>query len=129
MFGFTVNQHFCKGELIDIKTYFFHVENEPIHHCCEAMKTCSTQNKTCDTQSANQKCPYCHDETRDIKIDDQFLTVTYAFELPEYSTNIDSHITEGQIIFNNSYTDKYIADRGPPLLSYTDIAFLMRYLL
>lgn len=129
MLGFTVNQHFCKGELIDTETSFLHLENESLHHCCEATNTSGSQAKTCDTSSSNQTCPYCHDETRDVKIDDQFMTVNYAFDLPTYIPDAASQSSALQIAFTDFYANQYNTSRGPPALHQTDITFLMRFLL
>ncbi|MCF8331958.1 MAG: hypothetical protein K9H84_05865 [Bacteroidales bacterium] len=129
MLGFTINQHYCKGKLVVVETYFFSFLNDHNHNCCEAVKTCQSESSTCETQNDKKSCPNCHEEKQNVKITDLFLMANNIYDIPDYSLDINSQGVLLQNAYFYLFTGHITAGNAPPVEYYRDLSFLMRYLL
>ncbi|MCF8218581.1 MAG: hypothetical protein K9J21_06330 [Bacteroidales bacterium] len=128
--GISINQHFCKEQIVDVHAAVFNFGEQKTYECCEnSAPDCDGEQVTCNINEGNSGCPFCHNEEKELKIKDYFITADFNCEFLQQATtlNTDSYETlVSPLIFN---TFNFLFNRFIPPDARTSLSFLNRYLL
>ena len=128
--GISINQHFCKDQLVDVHTGIFDSVKQQNHDCCDDMtKNFDERATTCDVDDENEKCPYCHDKELQLKVKDYFVTTDFNYEFKQQAGLVKtlSYEIVVSLFFTGDYHNLY--NRFIPPDTRTYLSFLNRYLL
>ncbi|MFW6019199.1 MAG: HYC_CC_PP family protein [Bacteroidales bacterium] len=128
--GISINHHFCKEQLVKVNAVFFDFGQHNTYDCCHnPAPTCEAEQATCNINKENKECPYCHDEEKELKIKDYFVTADFNFEffLQPIIKLAGAYKILAKPLLLNSFHNPY--DRFIPPGNRTSPSFLNRYLL
>ncbi|MFO8087846.1 MAG: hypothetical protein R6T91_08635 [Bacteroidales bacterium] len=130
--GISVNQHFCKEQLIDLKLAVFGFADQHMHNCCDTpVKACGGDTATCDiaVEDENSSCPFCHDKETKVKIKDYFVAADFNFTFVQQAKTLNA--TLYKIVVNTLFIDQSHNPyhRFIPPDTRSSLSFLNRYLL
>ncbi|MGM0613330.1 MAG: HYC_CC_PP family protein [Bacteroidota bacterium] len=128
--GISINQHFCKEQIVDVHAAVFSFGEQKTYECCEnPAPTCDGEEATCNINEENSGCPFCHNEEKELKIKDYFVTADFNFTFVQQAEILNT--TSYRILDNPLFIDQFHNpySRFIPPDTRTSLSFLNRYLL
>jgi hypothetical protein len=101
--GFTVNMHYCHGQLIDLAVM------APVHSCCDKAEIADTG--SCHADGDLNKMNHCQNESILIGVTDDYIGTSFAFDF-DHIQGLDL-LFSTTVIYNIQGTDPVLRHEAP----------------